>query len=139
MRRAPAAAFALLLVAYAAPTMAQDIEKKRVFFASGESSATVKGSIQGYEVVDYVLGARAGQTMGVTMKTSNTSSYFNVLPPGSSDAAIFIGSTSGDEWTGILPADGDYAVRVYLMRNAARRDEKADYTLTFRITAAAEK
>lgn len=75
--------------------------------------------------------------MSVTPKTSNASNYFNVLPPGSNDEAIFIGSTSGNEWTDSLPADGEYSIRVYLMRSAARRNEAADYTLTVGITGSA--
>jgi hypothetical protein len=42
---------------------------------------------------------------------------------------MFIGSTSGKQFEGMLPASGDYKVRVYLMRNAARRDEVANYRL----------
>ena len=33
----------------------------------------------------------------------------------------------------MLPTDGDYTVRVYLMRSAARRNEKAQYTLSIDI------
>lgn len=112
---------------------ARDIRQERVSFQPGASSATVSGSIKGYDVVDYLLGARAGQTMSVTITTSNLSSYFNVLPP-ASETALFVGSTSGNEWTGTLPVDGDYTVRVYLMRNAARRNETAKYTLTLGVT-----
>lgn len=128
----------MLLAASAGLALAEGIRTERVSFSAGASSATMKGAIQGDEVVDYVLGAKAGQRMSVAMKTSNASSYFNVLPP-DSEAAIFIGSTSGSEWSAPLPADGDYRVRVYLMRNAARRGEKADYTLSISITAGAAK
>lgn len=113
---------------------AGDIQTEAVRFAKGTSSATLKGSIKGYKIVDYKLGAKAGQTMKAHLKTSNSASYFNVLPPGSNDVAIFIGSTSGNEWTGSLPSDGEYTVRVYLMRSAARRNETANYTLTVGIT-----
>jgi hypothetical protein len=57
--------------------------------------------------------------------------------PGSKDAAMFVGSTSGSEWTGQLAADGDYALRVYLMRSAARRNESANFTLTVGVTGSA--
>ncbi len=49
----------------------------------------------------------------------------------------FVGSTSGNEWSAPLDADGEYTVRVYLMRSAARRNETANYTLTVGITGAA--
>lgn len=126
----------LAVVVWCSVSVAADsIKVQRIHFAKGKSSATVKGSITGYNTVDYKLGAKAGQAMNVKLKTGNTANYFNVLPPGS-DVALFIGSTSGNEWTGELPADGEYTVRVYLMRSAARRNEKANYTLTVGITGA---
>ena len=42
---------------------------------------------------------------------------------------MFIGSTSGNQFEGSLPASGDYKLRVYMMRSAARRDEVAKYRL----------
>ena len=52
--------------------LAQDgIITKRVQFASGKSSSTMKGTLKGDEIRDYVLGAKAGQTMRVTLKTNN--------------------------------------------------------------------
>jgi hypothetical protein len=113
---------------------ADGIVSKPLQFAKGASSATVKGSVKGSTTIDYKLRAQAGQTMNVALKTSNAANYFNVLPPGSKDVAIFIGSTEGNEWTGALPADGEYTIRVYLMRSAARRNETANYTLTVGIT-----
>lgn len=113
--------------------MAEESRQQRVSFKAGASSATLKGSIKGYQTVDYVLGGKAGQTMRVTLKTNSGANYFNVLPPGS-EAAIAIGSNLGNEWSGSLPVDGDYTVRVYLMRSAARRNELASYTLTVGIT-----
>ncbi len=113
------------------------IESRPVQFAKGASSAAMKGTIKGDQTVDYKLRAKAGQTMRVTLQTSNGANSFNVLPPGSNDVAIFNGSTDGNEWTGALPADGEYKIRVYLMRNAARRGETANYTLTVSIDGAA--
>lgn len=112
-------------------------EARQVRFAKGASSATLRGSVKGDQFVDYKLRARAGQTMKVSLKTSNVANYFNVLPPGSKDVAIFVGSRDGNEWSGALEADGEYTIRVYLMRNAARRDEAAKYTLTVGIAGAA--
>jgi hypothetical protein len=113
---------------------ANSIETRPLHFAKGASSATVKGSLKGSKTIDYRLRARAGQTMTVSLKTSNAANYFNVLPPGSKDVAVFVGSTSGNDWTGQLEADGEYTVRVYLMRSAARRNETANYTLTVSVT-----
>jgi hypothetical protein len=112
---------------------AEDIKKVPVHFKKGASQATIKGQIKGRQTIDYVLGARAGQTMTVNLKTKHTAAYFNVLPPGSEEA-IFIGQSSGSHFEGKLPQDGDYRVRVYLVRAAARRQETAKYTLTVKIT-----
>jgi hypothetical protein len=49
---------------------------------------------------------------------------------------MFVGQT-GEAYTGMLPTDGDYTVRVYLMRNAARRNEVSDFTLTITVTGRA--
>ncbi len=114
------------------------IRKEPVHFKAGESGAAVKGKIKGDETVDYVLGAQKGQSMVVTLEASNGSAYFNVTAPGA-DEALFIGSTSGSRYEGTLPASGDYTVRLYLMRNAARRGETADYTIRFSVTGAPAK
>jgi len=131
------AAAALALVAFAAESFGQaGIREETIRFGPGESRATVKGSIKGSQTVDYRLRARAGQTMTVALRTTNASAYFNVLPP-ASDEALFVGSTSGTRFAGALPGDGDYTIRVYLMRNAARRNETASYTFDVAVTDAA--
>jgi hypothetical protein len=132
--------FAMLSVglAFLAPmTVMADIRTKPIQFAKGKSSAAIKDTIKGDQAIDHTLRARAGQTMNVTLATKHGTNYFNVLPPGSNDVALFVGSSSGNEWTSALPADGEYKVRVYLMRSAARRDETANYTLTVGITGTA--
>lgn len=127
-----------LLLASSSNVFANDeIRTERVQFKKGTDGATIKNSIKGYEIIDYLLGAKAGQTMRVTLKTNNGANYFNVLPPGS-NAAIAIGANLGNEWTGTLTVDGDYTVRVYLMRSAARRKETANYTLSVGITGRAD-
>jgi len=117
-----------------AATSDPDRRTERVLFAKAETSAVIRGRVKGYHFVDYQVRAGAGQTLSVEMKTGNASSYFNILPPGSGDVAMFIGSTSGNRFSGLLPTDGDYSIRVYLMRNAARRSESANFALTIGVT-----
>lgn len=112
---------------------ANDIIVKFVEFPYGEASAIYQDKVKGYQSMDYVFKGEKGQIFNVKLKTQHRSNYFNVLPP-HSDEAIFIGSTSGSEWTGVLPVDGEYRIRVYLMRNAARRNESANYILNIAIT-----
>ena len=111
----------------------ENIIKKQVHFKKGASQASLQGHLKGRETTDYVLRARAGQTMTVNLKTNNPSAYFNVLPPGSEEA-IFTGQVAGEHFEGTLPEDGDYRVRVYLVRAAGRRHESAKYTLTVKVT-----
>ncbi|MGB8148688.1 MAG: hypothetical protein WCF00_09925, partial [Azonexus sp.] len=121
----------------AATSADPDRRSEAVHFAKGATSTVIKGQVKGYHYVDYQIRAGAGQSLSVELKTSNASSYFNILPPGSGDVAMFVGSTSGNRFSGILPADGDYAIRVYLMRNAARRNDLARYALTLDVSGQA--
>ena len=109
-----------------------DIRQEAVRFDHQQSSATLRGRIKGDQNVDYQLPAKSGQTLEVDFKASNLSAYFNVLPQGS-EQALFVGSTSGEHFEGQLPGDGVYTIRVYLMRNAARRHEAATYTVKLRL------
>lgn len=102
-----AAVASLFLMAFSL-AHADAIETRALQFAQGKSSATIKGSLRGDQTIDYTLRARAGQTMSVRLATTNGANHFNVLPPGSNDEAIFVGSSGGKEWTGALPADGEY-------------------------------
>ncbi|GLK42815.1 hypothetical protein [Novosphingobium sp. NRRL B-2648] len=122
-------------IAVSVPAVAQaPVRSERVQFARGASSTLLRGTIKGYQTIDYLLSARAGQTMTASLSSSNRSAYFNVLPPGSRDVAIFTGSTSGNRFVGRLPSNGDYRLRVYLMRGAARRGERADFGLSVAVT-----
>jgi hypothetical protein len=127
------ASVALSILIVGAALAADGIESRPLSFAKGASSATVKGSIHGRQTIDYKLRARAGQTMTVTLKSVNAGLAFNVLPPGSKDVAIE-GAIELQNWSGALPADGEYTVRTYLDRAAARRGEKVSSTLAVGIT-----
>jgi hypothetical protein len=127
--------FLFIYLAAVLPTLAgPDIRQERVHFEAGASGTTIQGHIAGRKDFDYLLGAKAGQRLTVELHADNPQTYFNVLPPGSEDA-IFVGSVSGNRFEGTLPASGDYRVRVYLMRAAARRDEQTHFSLKVQIGA----
>ncbi len=117
---------------------APGIQQKQVQFKKGETGATIKGTIKGDQTIDYQLRADAGQVMVVAFKPSNASAYFNVLPP-SSEEAIFVGSSAGNSFSADLKTSGVYTIRVYLMRNAARRNESASYTLDVGVSGDVKK
>ena len=63
------------------------------------------------------------------------------IEPGAEEA-LFNGSVEWDRYSGALPASGDYTAGmplwqdrlfIYLMRNAARRDETCRFEITFSI------
>lgn len=113
----------------AAPEEIEGITNRRLSFAPGTSSARIEGAITGYETIDYLLGVRAGQAMNISMATPNTAAYFNLLEPGETEVAIFNGSMGDNMFEGVAQKSGDYRIRIYLFRNAARRNEEASYTL----------
>ncbi len=121
--------FLLVFSGLSQPFAADEIRTERVQFAKGATSAAIKGRLKGTAGVDYLVRAGAGQTITVSLKKTNLLNYFNVLPPGSKDVAMYAGQT-GEDFKGVLPTDGDYTIRVYLVRAAARRNESSDYTLT---------
>ncbi|MGL6111595.1 MAG: hypothetical protein ACRC2B_16005 [Rubrivivax sp.] len=127
------------LVLVAAPSYAQpDIVKRPVQFAKGKSGATIKGSITGDQTIDYTLRAAAGQTM--TVKLSGGSSVnFNVLPPGSTGEALFVGSRDGNNSTTALSTSGEYTIRVYQMGSAASGGRRSNFTLDVAIAGGAQK
>lgn len=121
---------ALTIMAGATPALAQrPIHSEIVHFKKGATTARIEGRIKGYQVMDYVLAAKSGQYMNISMATKNLAAYFNILAPGERDVAMFIGSIRGNQYEGVAPASGTYTVRVYMMRSAARRKETARYQL----------
>jgi len=119
---------ALAIAVAATPALAQKTE--RIAFAKGNDNASVRGAIPGNAYKDYLLTARAGQTLSVSL-TGRASVYFNVLPPKSDGSAIYNSSTDGNDATGIrLPASGTYSIRVYAMGAAGRSAKPLNYQIS---------
>lgn len=102
---------------------------KPIAFAKGKTATAIEGRIEGRAYVDHTLHAAAGQTLTVRLKAASHSAQFNLLPPGSPDAAMAIGEFSDNQFSGLLPDDGTYTIRVFLNRAAARRNAASNYTL----------
>jgi Bacterial SH3 domain len=136
------AAFRLLAAAgmlAATASGAQDIRMEQVRFAPGTSGATLTGTLVGSESVGYMLDAEAGQTMTVALEASNGATYFNVYAPGTGpgDQAIANSGVTTPEinrFEQTLETTGRYTVSVYMMRSAARRNERSDYSLDVAVT-----
>ena len=119
----------VMLLALTASAAAQS-NPQRVRFPRGHSSTTVSGRITGFDAKDYVVGARAGQEMTVHLKASNPSTYF-VIYSINGKPTDMIETT---DWSQQTTESGDYLIRVFMMRSAARRKGAvANYTLRISI------
>ncbi|WP_376868003.1 DNA breaking-rejoining protein [Aeromonas veronii] len=105
---------------------ADGIKTQQVQFKKGESGATINGTIQGSQPLDYKLTANKGQSMVVILTGKP---YFNILPPGSKGEAMFIGSRDGNNFEATLPAKGTYTIRVYQMGAAESSKAKTPFKL----------
>jgi hypothetical protein len=122
------AILALSLSPLMAAAALADEQIERLQFDDGGNSKLIKGRIVGRQTVTYVVQTRSGQELSVGMTTNNRSAYFNVSRAGEPEA-IFIGSTQGLNFSSQSPKRSEYLITVYLMRNAARRNEVANFSL----------
>ena len=121
----------VLPLSFAAATAANKTET--VKFKSGASSATISGTVTGYDTHSYVLGASAGQVISVLFSANNNACYFNFIEPGA-DSAVHMGEVAGNEYSANLTKTGDYRAEAYLMRSEARRGKTCKFKITFEIT-----
>lgn len=97
-------------------------------FAKGSTTATESGKFKGEETVDYTLQGHKGQTLHAVMTHAETAVYFDVVPPGGGEP-LFYGARVGSEFTGTLPADGEYTIHVHLAGRDAMNGENGEYSL----------
>lgn len=129
------ALLSILFVLMPAGVFAQGLTQQKLGFAPGRSQATISGEISGRQTIDYVVSAKRGQTISISFAPSNRFAFFNLLAPVTGDA-LFVGQDQGNpaKFTARLGTTGNYVVRVYLIRAAARRGETSDYSLTVAIS-----
>ncbi len=109
-------------------------ERVDIHFEPGSTSAEINGTIKGDEYIDYVLGARGGQTMVVSLAVTGTnghgSAFFNILPAGQDYGGPYTGNMDDDNRAEItVPSDGDWAIRVYLMGNDRDAGKTVGYSI----------
>jgi hypothetical protein len=113
-------ALAIALVVLQAPPIDAARAKHRIRFAPGHSSAQVKSSVLRGERNEYVLTAKAGQRMILSIRSLEKNAAFTVYPPGS---ARPLPATEEERdattWTGKLPKHGDYVISVGSTRGNA--------------------
>lgn len=126
MRWTGLAAWLLLAGAAAAQNAQRDVP---VVFAAAQTTLTFQDALGGFEFVDYRVPLRAGERLHVQLATSNLSNCFDIYAPGA-EKPLFQGGNSGNEHLLAATVAGEYRIRVYLLRFAARDYQSAEYTLT---------
>jgi hypothetical protein len=128
---------ACLLIPLCAGTALSASKTETVKFKAGATSATLKGSVTGYDTHSYELGASAGQVISILFSPNSNACYFNFVEPGA-DSAIHMGEVNGNEYSSKLNKNGKYRAEAYLMRSEARRGKTCSYTITFEITGSGD-
>ena len=131
------AAYAMIWMAATAVQAQNQVE---IRFPQGATGTTINGTIVGDEYIDYVIDARAGQTMFATLYVTGTngngSAFFNVVPAGQNFPALYNGSTDDDRSAEVtFTENGRWAIRVYLMGNDADTGKTVGYSIDVLIPA----
>jgi hypothetical protein len=83
---------------------------QRIRFAPGATSAVVEGNLAGSQVARYVLTALVGQSMNVQAFAEGAPVFVTIF---NTNGTILGSASSREQWTGTLPATGDYILHVY--------------------------
>ncbi|MCB1025729.1 MAG: hypothetical protein KDB79_15130 [Acidobacteria bacterium] len=87
---------------------------KIVKFGRGNSSATYSNSVIRGESDTYILGAKAGQFMTVSVTSVENNAGFYIVAPNGENLV-----DDDDNWTGELPRDGNYQIVISSSRGNA--------------------
>lgn len=126
-----AVALALVVAGAPLPAPAQSIVPSTLVQAvPGADSVVLDGTLKGPNLGarDYVVRLEGGRTMKVQLETKAPDTWFAVFDP--YGGRIY--ANEGEQrraWSGRLPEQGEYRVRVYLGEAAARQGRGASYTL----------
>ncbi len=94
-----------------AQNMSGTVSTKEIKFAKGKSEATMWGSARYARSYVYTLGAKAGQTMEISVSAKNQDLRFSVIGPDEETLEDAFGVT---EWLGKLPLGGKYQVVIVM-------------------------
>src|SRR5258707_7325454 len=102
--------------------------KKKVRFAPGTSSSTIRGAVIRGERDRYYLGAKAGKTMSVKITSTEKNAVFQIYFHGEEESLPGAGEEDdATNWSGQLPIDNEYVIVVGGTRG------NATYALTISI------
>ncbi len=119
---------AVFICTLAASSIFADGVKKKVRFARGTSSTTIRGGVIRGDRDRYYISAKKGQTMSVKITSLEKNAVFQIYLSGEQESLPGAGdSDDATKWSGELPADSEYVIVVGGTRG------NASYTLTISI------
>ena len=95
--------------------------------------ARVTATISGHQTIEYLIDARTGQSLMLSVHSSNTQAGYRITAP-AAPRALHKGHGQRSRFSVTLPRDGTYRVLIYLMRSAAQNGESADFALDIRLS-----
>jgi hypothetical protein len=122
-----------MLFAFPAALQAQAIQRD-LRFPGEAAQAVINGVVAGRQQIDYGFEARRGQTVSIRFQPSSPVAFFNLVAPSGRNLYLGEAQDNPGRFTGRLAESGEYAVRVYLARPAARRGESSRFRLTVSLT-----
>jgi hypothetical protein len=108
----PATFLVLLLLLATCAFAAQEGITKRVRFARGSTTATMKNSVVRGTRDIYLVGARAGQRMTVSITSAERNAVFAIYAPSNDTLEGASEDQAVKNWSGELPESGDYKIEV---------------------------
>lgn len=91
----------------------------RISFARGATNGAVSGSLAANETKQFVVRAAKGQTLLINVVSSTNGVGVQVVGTGKGEPTVLVRSADGANWTGTLPANQDYVIKVSANNNAA--------------------
>jgi hypothetical protein len=86
---------------------------KRIKFARGRNSAVISGAVIRGERDRYIVGAREGQQMTVSIKSLEDNAVFQIYFAGEQESLEGAGEADdATRWSGKLPSSVDYVIVV---------------------------
>ena len=104
--------FGMLLPLATCAFAAQEGVTKRVRFARGRTTATLKNSVVRGTRDRYTVGARAGQKMTVSITSVERNAVFTIYAPSNDTLKGTDENREARSWSGNLPESGDYVIEV---------------------------
>ena len=128
--------FVAVLVSFSSVSTFAQTSKQSIHFAQGTDQKTQTGQFKGYDDVQYQVYAKQGQRLKFEISSHQHLASINIFAPGKKpgqDDAILLGASQGQTGDIILPADGEYTLQVYQMRNSARKNKTVNFKLDLQI------